>query len=138
MAWVQQRRADLTALTRKYGETIDDVLAWGKASAQRLDALLNSDSRIEALEPEVARLDAERTAAAQALGQGPRAPRPSGSPSAVTGELAHLAMGQATVDVAVTPRPAGLARHGGDDVEILLAANPGQPGPHGRQGGLRR
>ena len=31
MAWVQQRRADLTALTRKYGETIDDVLAWGRA-----------------------------------------------------------------------------------------------------------
>ena len=61
MAWVQQRRADLTALTRKYGETIDDVLAWGKASAQRLDTLLNSDSRIEALEPEVAR--ARRSAA---------------------------------------------------------------------------
>ena len=36
-------------------------------------------------------------------------------------------MGQATVDVAVTPRAAGLARHGGDDVEILLAANPGSP-----------
>jgi DNA repair protein RecN (Recombination protein N) len=36
-------------------------------------------------------------------------------------------MGQATVDVAVTARSSGLARHGGDDVEILLAANPGSP-----------
>jgi len=126
MAWVQQRRADLTALTRKYGETIDDVLAWGKASAQRLDALLNSDSRIEALEPEVARLDAERTATAQALGKARRSAAKRLA-TAVTGELAHLAMGQATVDVAVTPRPSGLARHGGDDVEILLAANPGSP-----------
>jgi DNA repair protein RecN (Recombination protein N) len=126
MAWVQQRRADLTALTRKYGETIDDVLAWGQASAQRLDALLNSDSRIEALEPEVARLDAERTSTAQALGKARRTAAKRLA-SAVTGELAHLAMGQATVDVAVTPRPSGLARHGGDDVEILLAANPGSP-----------
>ena len=126
MAWVQQRRADLTALTRKYGETIDDVLAWGKASAQRLDTLLNSDSRIEALEPEVARLDAARTATAQALGKARRTAAKRLA-TAVTGELAHLAMGQATVDVAVSPRSAGLARHGGDDVEILLAANPGSP-----------
>lgn len=126
MAWVQQRRADLTALTRKYGETIDDVLAWGKASAQRLDSLLGSDSRIEALEPEVARLGAERTGAAQALGKARRAAAKRLA-SAVTGELAHLAMGQATVDVAVTSRAPGLARHGGDDVEILLAANPGSP-----------
>ena len=126
MAWVQQRRADLSALTRKYGETIDDVLAWGKASAQRLDTLLTSDSRIEALEPEVARLDAERTATAQALGKARRAAA-TRLAAAVTAELAHLAMGQATVDVAVTPRSSGLARHGGDDVEILLAANPGSP-----------
>ena len=126
MAWVQQRRADLTALTRKYGETIDDVLAWGKASAQRLDALMNADSRIDTLEPEVERLDRERTTTADALAKARRtAAKRLGA--AVTGELAHLAMGQATVEVSVTPRTAGLARHGGDDVEILLAANPGSP-----------
>jgi DNA repair protein RecN (Recombination protein N) len=45
----------------------------------------------------------------------------------VTSELAHLAMGEASVEVAVTPRALGLARHGGDEVEILLAANPGSP-----------
>lgn len=126
MAWVQQRRADLTALTRKYGETIDDVLEWGRLSAQRLDTLMGSDSRIEALEPEVVRLTQERADAARALtkARGAAAKRLAG---AVTGELAHLAMGQATVDVAVSPRSAGLAGHGGDDVEILLAANPGSP-----------
>ena len=38
----------------------------------------------------------------------------------------HLAMGQATVDVAVdAARPPASARHGVDEVEILLAANPG-------------
>jgi DNA repair protein RecN (Recombination protein N) len=126
MAWVQQRRADLTALTRKYGETIDDVLEWGRTSAQRLDTLMGSDSRIEALEPEVARLTRERTDAARSLTKA-RAAAAKRLAAAVTGELAHLAMGQATVDVAVSPRTAGLARHGGDDVEILLAANPGSP-----------
>lgn len=126
LAWVQQRRADLTALTRKYGETIDDVLAWGRSAAATLDTLLNSDTRIEELEARVATLEGElgraadvltkaRTAAARRLG------------SAVTSELAHLAMGQAAVEVSVTPRAAGRTRHGADDVEILLAANPGSP-----------
>ena len=126
MAWVQQRRADLTALTRKYGETIDDVLEWGRTSAQRLDTLMGSDSRIEALEPEVVRLTQERTDAARALTKA-RCAAAKRLAAAVTGELAHLAMGQATVDVVVSPRSAGLAGHGGDDVEILLAANPGSP-----------
>jgi DNA repair protein RecN (Recombination protein N) len=126
MAWVQQRRADLTSLTRKYGETIDDVLEWGRASAQRLDVLIGSDSRIEALEPEVARLTQQRTEAARALTK-VRTTAAKRLATAVTGELAHLAMGQASVEVSVTSRAAGLTGHGGDDVEILLAANPGSP-----------
>ena len=33
LAAVSERRAALTALTRKYGETVDEVLAWAEASA---------------------------------------------------------------------------------------------------------
>ena len=36
LAAVSERRAALTALTRKYGDTIDEVLAWAESSAQRL------------------------------------------------------------------------------------------------------
>jgi DNA repair protein RecN (Recombination protein N) len=126
LAFVQQRRADLTALTRKYGETVEDVLEWGRTAAARLDALLGSDNRIEELRALVGELEAERRAAADLLSAA-RHEAAARLASAVTGELAHLAMGQACVEVAVTPRPQGLARHGGDDVEILLAANPGSP-----------
>ena len=126
LAWVQQRRADLTSLTRRYGETVDEVLAWGQAAAARVDALATVDSRIDELEPRVAELQAElveraavltaaRTVAAEELG------------AAVSRELGHLAMGQATVVVQVTPRGGGPGRHGADEVEILLAANPGSP-----------
>ena len=45
--------------------------------------------------------------------------------AAVGDELAHLAMGSARIQVAVTPRPLG--PHGADDVEIQLAANSGAP-----------
>ena len=126
LAWVQQRRADLTALTRKYGETVADALDWGRGAAARLDLLLGSDSRIEELEPRVAELDTQRTTAAQAL-TAARRKAATRLAKAVTAELAHLAMGQARVEVDVSPRAAGLGRSGGDDVEILLAANPGTP-----------
>ncbi|WP_406831132.1 DNA repair protein RecN [Pedococcus sp. KACC 23699] len=126
LAWVQQRRADLTALTRKYGETVEDALEWGRTAAARLDLLLGSDSRIEQLEPRVAELDRGRVAAAAALTTA-RTKAAARLAKAVTTELSHLAMGQATIEVAVTARGAGLGRHGGDDVEILLAANPGSP-----------
>ncbi|MCW2852258.1 MAG: replication and repair protein RecN, partial [Nocardioides sp.] len=35
LAAVSERRAALTALTRKYGDTVDEVLAWAKESAAR-------------------------------------------------------------------------------------------------------
>ncbi|QGN57074.1 DNA repair protein RecN [Nostocoides sp. HKS02] len=126
MAWVQQRRADLTALTRRYGETVDDVLEWGRLAAQRLDALLSSDSRIAELEPRVAQLEAELAARALTLTDA-RTLAAAELAEAVTLELSHLAMGQASVEVRVSPRAAGLGKNGGDDVEILLAANPGSP-----------
>ena len=52
LAAVSERRAALTALTRKYGDTIDDVLAWAQASAARLLDLDGTDERIEALRAE--------------------------------------------------------------------------------------
>ena len=126
LAFVQQRRADLTALTRKYGDTIDDVLEWGRAAAKRLDTLLGSDSRIEELEQLVGELAARRDTAAAAL-TAARTEAAAALAEAVTAELAHLAMGSATIEVRVSPRAAGPARHGADDVEVMLAANPGAP-----------
>ena len=46
LAWVQQRRAELGALMRKYGDTVDEVLAWGKQSAARLDLLLRAPTTV--------------------------------------------------------------------------------------------
>ncbi len=47
LATVSERRAALTALTRKYGDTIDEVLAWAAQSAQRLFELDGTDDRID-------------------------------------------------------------------------------------------
>ena len=139
LAWVQQRRAALSGLLRKYGETTDEVLAWAGDGASRLAELLGAGERVTDLERETDRLRDELGFLAVAL----RAARVRAAHelgSRVTGELRHLAMGRAEVTVSVRSRtepgdltglrgqaPAGFSRHGADEVEIMLAANPGSP-----------
>jgi DNA repair protein RecN (Recombination protein N) len=139
LAWVQERRAELARVQRKYGDTIDDVLAWAKESAARLDELEGADDRAEELSARLETLRDELAAAAATLSAARRAAAVTFG-ERVTTELSHLAMGKAVVQVALgrRPDPEGLrlpgedapvrfTRHGVDDVEILLAANPGAP-----------
>ena len=139
LAAVSDRRAALTALTRKYGDTIDEVLAWAESSARRLDGLDTTDDRIAELRARRSELRAElgtiggRLSAARTTAAGRLA-------RDVTIELHGLAMPHATLDVLVTQREAGdeddrvvevgkrrlrYGSNGLDDVEILLAANTG-------------
>ncbi|GAA3673607.1 MULTISPECIES: DNA repair protein RecN [Yimella] len=121
---VQQRRAALNTLLRKYGRSVDEVLAWSAQAAQESNDLASSDERIEdltlrskALENELAEaareLSSQRSKAAVKLGK------------EVSAELAHLAMGSAKVSVQVTAKPGEYSSSGIDDVEIQLAANKG-------------
>lgn len=142
LAAVSERRAAITALTRKYGETVEDVLAWAQEGSRRLLDLDDTDGRTEALRAEQARLRAEladagvrlsaaRQAAATELG------------AQVSAELTQLAMPHAVVTIAVgqhevaepeRPTPGVLrvgkrwlraTTSGLDEVEFLLAANTG-------------
>jgi DNA repair protein RecN (Recombination protein N) len=133
---VQHRRAALATLTRKYGETIEEVLLWSQQSAARLDELLTADDRVVELDAEVAALEAELVAASVELSR-LRHTAAAGFGKRVTAELRHLAMGRAELVVEVTPRadesgavlPSGervrLGPLGFDEVDIRLAANPG-------------
>ena len=139
LAWVQNRRADLARLQRKYGDTADDVLSWAKESAVRLADLEGADDRADGLQVRLEALRDDLTGCAGELSAArQRAAADFGA--RVTTELSHLAMGKAVVQVGVGQRldPDGLSlaadaepvrfnRHGVDDVEILLAANPGAP-----------
>src|SRR5262249_44655847 len=127
LAAVSERRAALTALIRKYGDTdgtVDEVLEWSRRSAARLSDLDGSDERVEQLKQErdevqgrltdlAGQISGERRVAAERLGE------------AVTAELAGLAMPHATLTVEVretTPGPSGA-----DEIEFCFTANPGSP-----------
>jgi DNA repair protein RecN (Recombination protein N) len=122
LAAVSERRAALTALTRKYGETIDEVLAWAEASAARLLDLDGTDERIEALRGLQEQLAAELAEAAETLSSA-RTEAAAVLSAQVTAELGLLAMPDATFDIAITRT--GFTSSGVDEVEFRLAANLG-------------
>jgi len=145
LAAVSERRAALTALTRKYGDTVDEVLAWAERSAARLLDLDSTDERIQELTERAERLRAELADAGARLSEA-RAKAASRLGTAVSDELTLLAMPHAVVTIRVSPRaadapadpehpPADLLRVGDrwvrfgrsglDEVEFLLAANTG-------------
>ncbi|MGA8987668.1 DNA repair protein RecN [Aeromicrobium sp.] len=125
LATLQERRAALAGLQRKYGPTVDDVLAWAEKAAARLGELGSDDQSIAALEveqaelgPEVRRLAAEmssiRSASAARLAV------------LVDQEIAQLSMPSARLEVQVTTAVDAVpGPHGLDEVELLFAANSG-------------
>ncbi|WP_037860649.1 DNA repair protein RecN [Streptomyces sp. NRRL S-340] len=140
LAAVEERRAALTALTRKYGEYdkgVDAVLDWAERSAVRLTELDGDDERIGELTAERDALRAELGGLAQALTDA-RAEAAQRFAAAVTAELASLAMPHARVsfDLRQTEDPDGVevdgrtvayGPSGVDEVELLLAPHPGAP-----------
>ncbi|MFJ3176589.1 DNA repair protein RecN [Streptomyces roseus] len=140
LAAVEERRAALTQLTRKYGDSIDSVLEWAERGSARLLELDGDDERITELTAERDGLRSELSLLAQALTDA-RVEAATRFASAVTAEMASLAMPHArvTIDVRqvedpdgveVDGRPVAYGPSGTDEVELLLAPHPGaQPRP---------
>ncbi|MFJ6986899.1 MULTISPECIES: DNA repair protein RecN [unclassified Streptomyces] len=137
LAAVEERRAALTGLTRKYGDSIDEVLAWAERSTARLTDLDGDDERIGELTAERDALRAGLSGLAQALTDA-RTEAAHRFAAAVTAELASLAMPHARVsfDLRQTDDPEGVevggrtvayGPSGADEVELLLAPHPGAP-----------
>ncbi|MEU9578009.1 MULTISPECIES: DNA repair protein RecN [Streptomyces] len=137
LAAVEERRAALTQLTRKYGEDVAAVLAWAEQSAARLTELEGDDDRVGELTAERDALRAELGSLAQQLTEA-RTEAAERFAAAVTEELASLAMPHARVSFAVrqTEDPEGVevggrtvayGPTGADEVELLLAPHPGAP-----------
>lgn len=128
LAAVQERRAQLGQLVRKYGDTegtADEVLAWAERAAARLGELTGDDERIEALGAEEAELAGRMAELADQLSE-IREKAAARLGAQVTEELTALAMPHAEVTVAVA-RTEEYGPHGRDDVELRLAAHPGAP-----------
>ncbi|GAA5614539.1 DNA repair protein RecN [Streptomyces platensis] len=140
LAAVEERRAALNHLTRKYGQDIAAVLAWAEESAARLSELDGDDDRIGELTAERDALRTELGELAQTLTDA-RTESAKHFADAVTAELAELAMPHARVTVEIRQtevaedadgievggRTVAYGPAGADEVELLLAPHPGAP-----------
>ena len=119
LARVRARRQLLLELRRKYGETIEDVIAFGEAAAVRLAELRGRDDEVAALSAELeAALVDERTVATAIAEARRSAARPAGD--AIESHLHGLALPRATLSIAVDGEPPC------DDVSFMFCANPGE------------
>jgi DNA repair protein RecN (Recombination protein N) len=121
---VQSRLAVLADLKRKYGATIEEVLAFADDAEARLTAAESGEARADALKAEI---EAARTDQGEVFGAltTARVALARRFEEAVTGGLGELAMERATFRVEVGDAPPGPT--GADAVEFLLTTNPGEP-----------
>lgn len=123
---VEKRLSLLASLKRKYGATVDDIIAYGEGIDTRLSGLLNLDDRKEALKKEYlevrqeykavsAELDTLRRKAAVKL------------KTVMEGELHDLAMEKAVIEIAIDFDEKRISPMGQNHVEFLISVNPGIP-----------
>lgn len=125
---VQDRVATVTALVRKYGPTLDDVLEMWSSASDRLFELDRTSDEIGELSESVEADRAELERLADGLST-IRAGAASRLSAEVTEELHHLAMPTAEFVVAVTVGTE-FHVHGRDTVDMLLRPHPGgEPKP---------
>jgi DNA repair protein RecN (Recombination protein N) len=122
---VEERLALLDRLKRKHGGTLEAVLAHAETCRRRREELIGAE---EALEGAQARLEAARAELARRAEELSAARRRAAGDLAATvrERLAALAMEGASFEVRLSARD-GYGASGGDEVELLIAPNPGVP-----------
>jgi DNA repair protein RecN (Recombination protein N) len=122
---VEERLALLDRLKRKHGGTIELVLEHAEECRRRRDELVGAEEAIGVATVALESARAELTERAVALREA-REAAATRLAVAVADRLAGLAMEGATFEARVSERD-GFGPTGGDDIEFLIAPNPGVP-----------
>ena len=120
---VEQRLDFLYRLKRKYGSTVEDVIAFGQKAREELDNIQNSQQRHDALQAEKLRLYAKAREKAEALTQ-TRLKAFEELNTRISGTLDFLNMPGVRMTLRHTRGP--LASHGQDSIEFYISTNPGE------------
>lgn len=130
---VEMRRADLARLTRKYGTSIDEVLAWANEARTRIDELVIDEEGLEELDHRLTETGSALLASASKI-HALRVDAAARLSESVQAELRELALPHAQFDVRLTapdtPTTGDLTPDGFDTVEFYFTANSGtEPRP---------
>ena len=120
---VEQRLDLLYRLKRKYGSTVEDVIAFGQKAREELDNIQHSQQRYDTLQAEKLRLYAKAREKAEVLTQ-TRLNAFEELNTRISGTLDFLNMPGVRMTLRHTRGP--LASHGQDSVEFYISTNPGE------------
>ena len=119
-----ERRLDLIyKLKRKYGDTVEDVIAFGQNAREELERIQSSQERHDHLQAEKRRLYALAREKAEALTQ-TRLNAFEALNKRISGTLDFLNMPGVRMTLRHTRGP--LASHGQDSIEFYISTNPGE------------
>lgn len=133
---IEDRLDLIFRLKRKYGDTLEQVLEFGRTSQQELDAVTNAEERMGELREQEAKLVQEAGALAEKLSQ-ERHTSAEALARGIENELRDLGMANAKFGVALNrvPDANGLVvgeerfafeSSGVDKVEFMVSPNPGE------------
>ena len=135
LAEIEERLARIDRLKRKYGKTIEEILAYGDEIQQQLSKLEHADERRGEVARELEKASADYQKAARKL-SAERREAGKKLEKLVREELAELGMEKARFQIhfaqlaAEGTNPAGRTSAGGargiDDVEFRISPNPGE------------
>ena len=122
---IESRLDAINKLKRKYGNSVEEILAFRDKTAELLNEIDNSDDIKEDISNEIKRSGKIASALAEEI----RERRSSAADKITVGvmeNLRFLDMPKVKFKVSVTPT-GKLRSDGGDDVEFLIATNAGEP-----------
>ena len=120
---IEQRLDLIYKLKRKYGDTVEDVIAFGQNAREELERIQSSQERNDHLQAEKLRLYALAREKAEALTQ-TRLRAFEELNKRISGTLDFLNMPGVRMTLRHTRGP--LASHGQDSIEFYISTNPGE------------
>ena len=120
---IEQRIDLIYKLKRKYGDTVEDILAFGEKARQELNLIQSSQERVEHLQAEQHRLYVLAREKAETLTQ-TRLKAFEELNKRISGTLDFLNM--PGVRMALHHARGPLASHGQDSIEFYISTNPGE------------
>ena len=120
---IEQRIDLIYQLRRKYGDTVEDILAFGERARKELEMIQSSQERVEHLQKEQRRLYTLAREKAEALTQ-TRLKAFDELNKRISGTLDFLNMPGVRMTLRHSRGP--LASHGQDSIEFYISTNPGE------------
>ncbi|MBO5938417.1 MAG: DNA repair protein RecN [Clostridia bacterium] len=119
------RLSTIEKLKRKYGSTVEEILAFRRDAAEKLDAIEHAEDRIIELREELQSIEARAKEMAKALSE-QRKTAAKGLTANIKETLAFLDMPKVRFEVGMKPTK-DFTANGCDEVEFLIATNAGEP-----------